>query len=95
HTQAHWISDDNLHTMYTDVCGNAVLADTYRRMVSRLHLFRARGLVMGGGFERSNTEHRKIVSALDARNAQAAFDAGVEHVQNGKVRIVLSDLEPD
>lgn len=70
--------------------GNAVLADTYFGLVSRLQLFRARGLVHGGGFENSNVEHRAIVDALDRRDRDAAFKAGYAHVQAGKARILAS-----
>jgi DNA-binding GntR family transcriptional regulator len=69
---------------------NSVLADTYFGLVSRLQLFRARGLVHGGGFENSNIEHRAIIHALDNRDSQAAFNAGFQHVQAGKARILAS-----
>jgi DNA-binding GntR family transcriptional regulator len=73
---------------------NATLAETYNGLVSRLHLFRARGLVHGGGFESSNVEHRAIVAALDARDPRAAFEAGYAHVQAGKARIVTTAADP-
>jgi DNA-binding GntR family transcriptional regulator len=82
------------HSAIVRGTGNTVLADTYFAMVSRLHLFRARGLVHGGGFENSNIEHRAIVDALDARDPHAAFEAGFAHVQAGKARIVTSGDGP-
>jgi DNA-binding GntR family transcriptional regulator len=82
------------HSAIVRGTGNSVLADTYFAMVSRLHLFRARGLVHGGGFENSNIEHRAIVDALDARDPHAAFEAGFAHVQAGKARIVTSGDGP-
>jgi DNA-binding GntR family transcriptional regulator len=78
------------HTAIVRGAANPVLAETYTTLVSRLHLFRARGLVHGGGFESSNIEHRRIVDALDARDAVAAFEAGYAHVQAGKARIVTT-----
>ena len=78
------------HTAIVTGTGNAVLADTYFSLVSRLQLFRARGLVHGGGFANSNIEHRSIMAALDARDPRAAFEAGFEHVQAGKMRILNS-----
>jgi DNA-binding GntR family transcriptional regulator len=78
------------HTAIVRGAANPVLAETYTTLVSRLHLFRARGLVHGGGFESSNIEHRRIVDALDARDAIAAFEAGYAHVQAGKARIVTT-----
>ncbi|MEO0763823.1 MAG: FCD domain-containing protein, partial [Pseudomonadota bacterium] len=83
------------HESIVDGAGNATLGETYRRMVGRLHLYRARGLVHGGGFARSNVEHRAIVDALDERDPGAAFEAGFAHVQQGKRRVVLSRPEGD
>ena len=76
------------HTAIVTGTGNAILADTYLGLVSRLQLFRARGLVYGGGFANSNIEHRAIMAALDARDPRAAFEAGFAHVQAGKARII-------
>lgn len=78
------------HSAIVNGTSNTVLSETYFGLVSRLHLFRARGLVHGGGFESSNIEHRAIVDALDARDPRAAFEAGFAHVQAGKQRIVTS-----
>ena len=83
------------HKQIVGGTGNAVLAESYQSLVSRLHLFRARGLVHGGGFESSNIEHRAIVEALDARNPIAAFEAGYAHVQAGKTRILQSGEGPE
>ncbi len=78
------------HSAIVTGTGNAVLSETYFGLVSRLQLFRARGLVHGGGFENSNIEHIVIMRALDDRNPQAAFEAGFAHVQAGKARIMAS-----
>ena len=78
------------HTALVNGSGNPVLAQTYFGMVSRLHLFRARGLVNSGGFEVSNIEHRRILKALDERDPIAAFEAGYAHVQGGKARMVTT-----
>jgi DNA-binding GntR family transcriptional regulator len=80
----------DFHEMIVGCAANAVLAETYRRLVGRLRLYRARGLVHGGGFERSNIEHGRILEALDARDPLAAFEAGYGHVQEGKKRILLA-----
>ena len=83
------------HTAIVRGTGNMVLAETYFTMVSRLQLFRARGLVHGGGFESSNIEHRAILDALDKRDPIAAFEAGYQHVQAGKARVVTSGDGPE
>ena len=82
------------HSKIVNSCGNSTLANIYFDLVSRLHLFRARGLVHGGGFENSNAEHRAIVEALDDRNPLAAFEAGYAHVQRGKSRVMMSGDGP-
>lgn len=82
------------HSAIVTGTGNKVLAETYFGLVSRLQLFRARGLVHGGGFESSNIEHRAIMAALDARDPLAAFEAGFGHVQSGKARILASSDVP-
>ena len=81
------------HTAIVRGTDNKVLAETYFGLVSRLQLFRARGLVHGGGFENSNIEHRAIIAAVDARDPRAAFEAGFAHVQAGKARILASSGE--
>ncbi|MFS8110153.1 FCD domain-containing protein [Rhizobium jaguaris] len=68
--------------------GNKRLVDDYAALIKELHLFRARGLLHGGGLERSNLEHRQIVDALKARDPEAAFRAAFDHVQRGKDRML-------
>lgn len=87
--EAYYPVNIEFHTLIVSGAGNATLAETYERLVGRLHLFRARGLVHGGGFEKSNIEHGRIMAALDARDPRAAFEAGYDHVQQGKARTVL------
>jgi DNA-binding GntR family transcriptional regulator len=68
--------------------GNKRLFDDYSALIKELHLFRARGLLHGGGLRRSNLEHREIVGAIRARDADDAFRAAFDHVQKGKVRML-------
>ena len=92
--EAYWPLNIDFHTAIVRGAANPVLADAYLSLVSRLQLFRTRGLVHGGGFESSNIEHRRIVDALDSRDALAAFEAGYQHVQAGKARIVTAPEAP-
>jgi DNA-binding GntR family transcriptional regulator len=75
------------HEMIIDFSGNERLIATYRQLVKELHLFRARGLVQGGGLAVSNAEHRGIVDALRARDPVRAFEAAYQHVEEGKHRM--------
>jgi DNA-binding GntR family transcriptional regulator len=76
-----------LHELILEYTGNERLISAYRQLVKELHLFRARGLVQGGGLAVSNAEHRDIVAALRARDAVRAFEAAYQHVQEGKNRM--------
>lgn len=84
----------DFHSAIVNGTGNAVLATTYFGLVSRLQLFRARGLVQDGAFASSNAEHRRIVDALDARDPHAAFEAGFAHVLGGRSRTILTGDAP-
>jgi DNA-binding GntR family transcriptional regulator len=77
------------HESLLEFSGNQRLVDEYFRLIKELHLFRARGLLHGGGLSVSNSEHRKIVETLRRQDPLAAFEAAFEHVQNGKRRMLL------
>jgi DNA-binding GntR family transcriptional regulator len=51
-----------------------------------LHTVRRNGLLRGGGLAVSNIEHRNIVEALAARDADAAAAALRAHVSAGDQR---------
>ena len=68
--------------------GNKRLVDDYAALIKELHLFRARGLLHGGGLKRSNLEHRQIVDALKARDPEASSKAAFDHVERGKDRML-------
>jgi len=76
------------HESILEFAGNQRLIDEYFGLIKELHLFRAQGLLHGGGLTVSNTEHRKIVEAFRARDPLAAFEVAFEHVQNGKARML-------
>lgn len=82
------------HQKILTISGNGRLTEEYNGLIKELHLFRARGLLHGGGLAVSNAEHRRIVDALRARDEVAAFEAAYQHVQNGKARmLVVEDVE--
>ncbi|MGE0005418.1 MAG: FCD domain-containing protein [Parvibaculaceae bacterium] len=81
------------HEALLDGSGNRRLVGEYRKLIKELHLFRARGLLQGGGLTVSNEEHREIVAALRRHDPIAAHEAAFRHVQNGKARM-LSVGEP-
>jgi DNA-binding GntR family transcriptional regulator len=81
------------HESILELSGNLRLVDEYFRLIKELHLFRARGLLHGGGLSVSNSEHRKIADTLRKGDPLAAFEAAFEHVQNGKQRMLSAPEE--
>jgi DNA-binding GntR family transcriptional regulator len=77
------------HDSILRFAGNARLHKAYSELVKELHLFRERALLQGGGLEVSNVEHRRIVKALQERDAAAAMEAAFLHVLSGKSRMTL------
>jgi DNA-binding GntR family transcriptional regulator len=78
------------HGTLVERAGNATLASEYRAMVKKLHLFRARGLVQGGGLAVSNREHREIVDAIASGDLERAHAAGWRHVERSKHRLLAT-----
>ncbi|MGO4673227.1 FCD domain-containing protein [Bosea sp. 2YAB26] len=78
------------HEFIIDACGNGTLAAQYRGLVKKLHLFRARSLVQGGGLEVSNSEHREMVEAIAARDPERAQRAHSDHVARAKARLLAA-----
>jgi len=78
------------HEFIIDACGNATLAAQYRGLVKKLHLFRARSLVQGGGLEVSNSEHREMVEAIAARDPERSQRALADHVARAKARLLAT-----
>ena len=78
------------HNFIVERAGSAALAVEYRAMVKKLHLFRARSLVQGGGLSVSNREHREIVDALASGDVDRAHAAHWRHVERAKFRLLSS-----
>jgi len=76
------------HGSILEFAENQRLIDEYFGLIKELHLFRAQGLLHGGGLMVSNAEHRKIAEALRSRDPVVAFEAAFQHVQNGKGRML-------
>jgi DNA-binding GntR family transcriptional regulator len=88
-TDGYSATDERLHELIMQGAGNHPLADYYHLLVQQLH----RGLLSSivtrraGRMARSLAEHRAIVSALRARDAQAAEAAMRTHVQQGRLEL--------
>jgi phosphonate utilization transcriptional regulator len=75
------------HDTIVASAGNGKLYETYRRLVGELSLFRRAALsVRGDAMEQSLAEHRAILSALAARDADGAARQMLAHVEGGRRR---------
>ncbi|PTM51860.1 GntR family transcriptional regulator [Phreatobacter oligotrophus] len=80
HTQAHWQSDDRLHGLYIDHCGNPVMAEMIRALRVTTRLFEIAKLK--DRLEPDSTEHLAILAALEAADRRAARTAVQVHCRS-------------
>lgn len=86
--EAYYPLNLEFHDWLLDHCGNRRLAVMYRGVVKELSLFRQTGLTGPGALTASNAEHRAIVEALGARDADGAGRAMARHVERAKQRML-------
>lgn len=84
-------ADDRLHRLIATMSGNRLIADTIERLHAHLHIFRA--LYSTNAPTEAAREHRAIIDALIARDADAAADAVRTHLERSQRRMdrVLAD----
>ena len=80
HTDAHWRSDDNVHRLYAEACGNAVLAQMIASLRVTTRLFEIARL--SDRLEPDSTEHLEIVAALESGDARRARRAVQAHLRS-------------
>ena len=80
HTDAHWRSDDNLHGLYIDHCGNEVLSRIIRELRVATRLFEIARL--SDRLEPDSVEHLAILEALESGDAKAARKAVQAHTRS-------------
>lgn len=78
------------HEHLVDMAGNRRLSALHRKLTAELALFRRINLDAGGALPLSNTEHRGIVKAIAAGDADAAGKALYDHVMESRDRSVAS-----
>lgn len=77
------------HDRLLELAGNAKLLSTYRKLVNELSLFRRQNLTEESMAVYSR-EHRAIVKAIAAGDAEAAGQAMHDHVMNSRERTRLN-----
>ena len=75
------------HDALVEFAGNRKMLHTYRRLVNELNLFRRHTLAQRDRLPTSTREHRKIVDAIAARDAETAGRLLNEHVMASRERM--------
>lgn len=78
------------HQTIIEATGNKTLIDEYRRFVKKMHLFRAKSLVQGGGLAVSNREHNEMLNALASGDPERAHATHWRHVERAKHRMLAA-----
>ncbi len=80
------------HDRLVEMVGNRKLTAIYRKLIKELSLFRRLNLADGWLLPISAGEHRDIVKAIAAGDAEAAGHAMYQHVMDSKERTIANDL---
>jgi phosphonate utilization transcriptional regulator len=75
------------HDLLVEYAGNERLTETYRLLTKELLLFRLRGLQDGGGFAVSSAEHKAILKAIAAHDAERAGRLLRRHATDSRARM--------
>jgi DNA-binding GntR family transcriptional regulator len=77
---AHWRSDDEVHNLFIDHCGNEIMADTVRALRVTTKLFEIERL--SERLDPDSRQHERILDALAAEDPEAARDAVAAHIRS-------------
>jgi DNA-binding GntR family transcriptional regulator len=86
--EAYYPLNVEFHDTILRFAGNERLAAMCAAIDKELYLFRRRSLHVGIGLDRSAAEHRKMIAALEARDAEGAAQVFAEHANTGKERLL-------
>jgi DNA-binding GntR family transcriptional regulator len=85
-TAGYHLLNLQFHDRLVEMAGNRKLSAIYRKLTKELSLFRRRNLAQGAALPVSASEHRHIVRAIAAGDADAAARALFDHVMESKSR---------
>lgn len=80
HTDAHWRSDDNVHGLFINGCGNPVMAGIIHSLRVTTRLFEIARLADRVGPD--SLEHLAILDALEAGDPRLARKAAQAHIRS-------------
>src|SRR6187551_199610 len=89
---AYHLLNLTFHDRMVEMAGNRKLTEIYRKLIKELSLFRRLNLADGWLMPMSANEHRLIVKAIAAGDADAAGRAMFQHVIESKERTIENDL---
>lgn len=89
HTVDHWVSDDNLHRLFADHCGNDVLRHLIDELRVTTRMFEIARL--SDRIEPDSVEHLQILDAIEKEDAKAARKAVQQHLRS-LVRFALETV---
>ena len=79
-THIHWACDDQVHNLFIDACGNAVMAGILRNLRITTRLFEIAALADRLGPD--SREHLAILDALQSGDAESARSAMTAHARS-------------
>lgn len=80
HTEAHWDSDDRLHRLFGEYCGNAVMFDITERLRITTRLYEISD--MRQRVDSDLVDHSAILDGLANEDEEAARSAVAAHIRN-------------
>ena len=89
---AYHLLNLQFHDRLVEMTGNRKLTAIYRKLIKELSLFRRLNLASGWPMPVSAGEHRAIVKAIAAGDAEGAARAMFEHVMESKERTIANHL---
>jgi DNA-binding GntR family transcriptional regulator len=79
------------HHTFFDVARNPMLADIYRQLCGQIDRYRLRSLELRGDLRRSIAEHKALLRAAKARDADKASHLIAEHIRVPQIRLRVEE----
>jgi DNA-binding GntR family transcriptional regulator len=81
------------HLTFFEAAGNRMLADMYQRLRGQIDRHRGLSLELRGNLQRSITEHKAILRAAEAGDAERAVHLVSEHIRVPQIRLQVEEHE--
>ena len=85
---AYYPLNVEFHTRLIELADNHKLTQLWPTLESELHLFRTRSFLLPGSLRASNHDHRAVVNAIRAGDAESAAHLLEQHILKGKARLL-------